>query len=147
MKAFLKKYKWPLLLLTADVLVVIGCIVGRWLSGRMLESDTVCLFLLLGGKCLTCGGTHFVRSLLTGQIVEAFHHNEFLFITTAYLALSLLLAHPAVLLKAKWAQKLLRWMYSIPSLILFLTGMTVFAVVRNLPLIARVVEFLTDRVF
>ena len=147
MKAFLKKYKWPLLLLAADVLVVIGCIVGRWLSERMLESDTVCLFLLLGGKCLTCGGTHFVRSLLTGQIVEAFHHNEFLFITTAYLALSLLLAHPAVLLKAKWAQKLLRWMYSIPSLILFLTGMTVFAVVRNLPLIVRVVEFLADRVF
>lgn len=147
MKAFLKKHKWPLLLIAADVLVVIGCIVCRWLSGRMLESETVCLWLLLGGECLTCGGTHFVQSLLSGQIVEAFHHNEFLFVTTVYLALSLLLAHPAVLLKAKWAKKLLRWMYSIPSLILFLTGMTVFAVVRNLPLMIRVVEFLSNRVF
>ena len=142
MKAFLKKYKWPLLLLAADVLVVIGCIVGRWLSGRMLESDTVCLFLLLGGKCLTCGGTHFVRSLLTGQIVEAFHHNEFLFITTAYLALSLLLAHPAVLLKAKWAQKLLRWMYSIPSLILFFVGMVLFVFLRNLTPIRLLIDLL-----
>ena len=142
MKAFLKKYKWPLLLLAADVLVVIGCIVGRWLSGRMLESDTVCLFLLLGGKCLTCGGTHFVRSLLTGQIVEAFHHNEFLFITTAYLALSLLLAHPAVLLKAKWAQKLLRWMYSIPSLILFFVWMVLFVFLRNLTPIRLLIDLL-----
>ena len=142
MKAFLKKYKWPLLLLATDVLVVIGCIVGRWLSGRMLESDTVCLFLLLGGKCLTCGGTHFVRSLLTGQLVEAFHHNEFLFITTAYLALSLLLAHPAVLLKAKWAQKLLRWMYSIPSLILFFVGMVLFVFLRNLTPIRLLIDLL-----
>jgi len=147
MKAFLKKYQWPLVLIAGDILLIIGGFLCRWLSGRMLESDTVCLFLLLGGKCITCGGTHFVRSLLTGQIVEAFHHNEFLFITTAYLALSLLLAHPAVLLKAKWAQKLLRWMYSIPSLILFLTGMTVFAVVRNLPLIVRVTEMLLQYLF
>lgn len=131
MKAFLKKYKWPLLL-TADVLVVVGCIVGRWLSGRMLESDTVCLFLLLGGKCITCGGTHFVQSLLSGQFIEAFHHNEFLFVSTAYLALSLVLLHPWLLFGARWAKIVLRWMYNLPTLILFLAGMTVFGIVRNL---------------
>ena len=132
MKAFLKKYQWPLLLIAGDILLVIGGFLCRWLSGRMLESDTVCLFLLLGGKCITCGGTHFVQSLLHGQLMDAWHHNEFLFINTAYLALSLVLLHPWLLFGAKWAKKLLRWMYNIPTLILFLSGMTVFGIVRNL---------------
>ena len=132
MKAFLKKYQWPLVLIAGDILLIIGGFLCRWLSGRMLESDTVCLFLLLGGKCITCGGTHFVQSLLSGQFIEAFHHNEFLFVSTAYLALSLVLLHPWLLFGARWAKKLLRWMYNLPTLILFLAGMTVFGIVRNL---------------
>ena len=64
--------------------------------------------------------------------MDAWHHNEFLFINTAYLALSLVLLHPWLLFGAKWAKKLLRWMYNIPTLILFLSGMTVFGIVRNL---------------
>lgn len=143
MKAFLKKYRWPLVLIAGDILLVIGCFVCRWLSGRMLESDTVCLFLLLGGKCITCGGTHFVQSLLSGQFIEAFHHNEFLFVSTAYLALSLVLLHPWLLFGARWAKKLLRWMYNLPTLILFLAGMTVFGIVRNL----TPITWLLDRIF
>lgn len=142
MKAFLKQHKWPLLLIAADILIILGCLVCRWLSGRMLENETVCLWLLLGGKCITCGGTHFVQSLLHGHIAEAYHHNEFLFITTAYLAVSLVLLHPMVLLKARWAKKLLSWMYNIPTLVLFFAGMTVFWVLRNLVPLQRLMAFL-----
>ena len=78
MKAFLKKYQWPLVLIAGDILLVIGCFVCRWLSGQMLESDTVCLFLLLGGKCITCGGTHFVRDLCSFRILDAMQDNVFL---------------------------------------------------------------------
>ena len=144
MKTFLNKYKWPILI-GADVLLVMGCILGRWLSGRMLESDTVCLFLLLGGKCLTCGGTHFVQSLLHGQLLDAWHHNEFLFINTAYVALSLVPLHLWVLWGIRWAKKLLRWMYSIPTLILFVGGMFLVLILRNLTPITWLFHWLLQR--
>ena len=144
MKAFLKTYKLPLLL-AADGLLILGCILGRWLSGRMLESDTVCLFLLLGGKCLTCGGTHFVQSFLSGQLVDAWHHNEFLFINTAYLAISLVPLHLWVLFGIRWAKKILRWMYSIPTLILFLVGMLLFIILRNITPITWLLNWLLQR--
>ena len=141
MKLFFKKYKW-LLLLGFDLLLIFGGLFCRWLSGRMLETETTCLWLLLGGQCVTCGGTHFVSSLLHGQIIEAFHHNEFLFICTVYLAVSLVLLHPYWLLGAKWAKKLLRLMYNIPTLLIFLMGMFLFLILRNLTPIKLVVDLL-----
>lgn len=145
MKKSLLKNPWFWVLLSVDLMIILGCIVCRWLSGKMLETETTCAWLLIGGKCFTCGGTHFVNSLLRGHLIDAFFHNEFLFLSTAYLAASLVLLHPFLLFRARWAKRCLRLQYNIPTLILFFTSMFAFMILRNLTPIKLVVELLIQR--
>ena len=130
------------LLLAADVLLVPGLIFCEWLSDRMLATSGTCIWTLLGGKCVTCGGTHFVNTLLNGQIVEAFHHNEFLFVITLVLAISLVLLNLYWVFSVQFAKKILLKIYNIPVLIVTVSIMILFLLVRNIPAFINIAKLL-----
>lgn len=130
------------ILLAADVLLIPGAFFFQWLSGQMLARPSDCPWNYFGGKCVTCGGTHFVNTLLKGQLAEAFHHNQFLFICTVVLALSYILLHLWWLGGSSLAKKALRIVYSIPGLILFCVSMIAFLLIRNLPVFVMLMNIL-----
>lgn len=142
MKKLLKHKK--ILLPIADLLLIPALLFFRWLSGDMLSRASVCSWTLLGGKCVTCGGTHFVYALLHGRVAEAFSHNPFLFLLTIFFLVSYLLLHLSWLWEVPFAKKCLARFYSIPALIAGLSIMLVFFFVRNGPVFVRIYEILTQ---
>ena len=130
------------LLLAGDLLLVPCLFFLRWLSGYMLSKDTTCTWLLLGGKCVGCGGTHFVNALLNGQILDAFQHNQFFFTLGVFLIVSYLLLHLHWLWNVPLAKKLLSKLHSIPSLLVFCGWLLVFFFIRNIPMITRIFHVL-----
>ena len=133
-----------MLLLLCDALLIPGLLFCRWLSANMLANYSVCSWMLLGGKCVTCGGTHFVYALLRGRIAEAFSHNPFLFLLTIFLLLSYVLLHLSWLADSPVAKKLLGKFYSFPALITGLGIMLVFFFARNIPLFIHIYEILSQ---
>jgi len=104
----------------------------------MLAGDGECPWLLLGGKCITCGGTHFVNALTGGRIAEAFGHNPFLFLLTVFFAVSWVLLHLHWLWEKPVAKCALQGMYSYRVLLVWIFGMVAFFFLRNLELFAKV---------
>ena len=137
----LLSYKKPLLV-AADILLIPSVFFFRWLSGRMLARVTVCSWAVFGGKCVTCGGTHFVNSLLSGRIAEAFAHNQFLFLLGIDLAVSYLLLNLHWLAGWPVAQKILKKMYNIPMLIVGCAVLLLFFFLRNIPVFCKILEYL-----
>ena len=133
------KKRW---LLAADVLLIPGLVLCKYLSDYMLSFTTECQWTRLGGKCVTCGGTHFVNALLSGQVADAFHHNAFLFVLTIVLALSFVLLNLHWLFDIQFAKTVLKKVYTIPVLIIALGIMLVFFFVRNIPVFVRIAEIL-----
>lgn len=131
MKAWICKHK-KLLLLACHFLAAPAALFFRYLSGEMLKTHTVCSWLLLGAKCPTCGGTHFVNALFSGDILGALQHNAFLFLLTVFFGVSLIFLDLAVFFRVAFAEKALKKMYSIPSLIVFCTLLVLFTILRNL---------------
>lgn len=127
----MKKLYAKIILLMADALILPAVLLCRWLAGRMLSTDSICLWMALGGECISCGGTHFVRNLCSGHIGQAFHDNEFFFCVAVVLVIAWVLVHLHLFFHSRVAGKLLRWIFSIPSLIIALTGMVVFLILRN----------------
>ena len=123
-----------ILLLVTDVLLIPAAVFCHWLSGWMLLSDNPCIWTLLGGQCLTCGGTRFVHSLLSGQIGAAWHYNEFLFVSVIVALIVWVLIHVHLLTHARWAAKSLRILFSIPTLIVAVWMTVLFLLVRNWPM-------------
>lgn len=142
MKKLLEHKK--ILLLAADLLLIPALLFFRWYSGYMLSTDSVCSWTLLGGKCVTCGGTHFVNALLHGRVAEAFSHNSFLFLLTIFVLVSYILLHLSWLWEVPFAKKCLSRVYSTPGLIVGLSIMLVFFFCRNIPAFVRVYEILTQ---
>lgn len=108
----------------------------------MLTWDTQCQWVRLGGKCVTCGGTHFVKALLNGRFAEAFQHNQFLFLLTVFLAVSFVLLNLYWLFDVKFAKVILSRVYRFPTLIIMLSLMVGFFLARNIPVFIRVAEIL-----
>ena len=127
---YMKKHFEKIMIVVLDLSVFPLILLCRYLSQFMLSVDTTCFFTLFGGKCISCGATHFVRNLTSGRIVDAFFDNQFYFICALYLALSLIVLN-LLLFDLKIAKKILSAMYSIPSLICFLSGMIAFFILRN----------------
>ena len=127
----LKYYQY--ILLAVDVLLIPGLIFCEWLSDRMLATTSTCMWTLLGGQCLTCGGTHFVNTLLNFRFAEAFAHNELLFILTVLSVVVFILLHLSWLFHVRFATAALKRIFSIPSLIIFVTVLLVFLLIRNIP--------------
>ena len=132
MKAFLKTHYKKLILLSCDLLCVLGALLCGPLSEAMLQgAHSSCLWEMMGFACLTCGGTHFVNDLFAGRIGMAFMDNQLLFAATVYLALSLLLLNLQVLFDLAFAKRMLRRMYNIPMLIVWCAGTLIFLILRN----------------
>ena len=136
MKKFINKKT----IIIADLLAVPVLLLCRWLTSVMLSHESDCTWTLFGGQCVTCGGTHFVQSLSHGRILEAYEHNQFLFILLILLLISWVLLHLYLFFKMEFARKALRIIFSIPSLIVVLTGLFVFLVIRNMPAFIRAWE-------
>ena len=136
MKHLLKNKKFWLL--AADVLLPLAGVACLWLSRYMLTWDRPCWFTLLGGKCLTCGGTHFVRDLLSGHILLAFTDNPLLFVMAVYSAVSYILLHLSWLWDLPFARKALSKLYNMPMFFAWVTFGAVFFIVRNIPLFINV---------
>ena len=140
-----KKLNKNLLLIAADILLIPGLVLCKWLSGRMLAQTTQCEWLRYGGKCVTCGGTHFVNTLLSGQFAEAFEHNQFLFLLTVALAICFVLLNLAWLFDVKFAKTALSKIFTIPVLIITLSVMLLFFFARNMPVFIRMAQYLSQK--
>ncbi|MBR6514088.1 MAG: DUF2752 domain-containing protein [Clostridia bacterium] len=137
MKKFFK-LKW--IIIIADIVIIPGILLCKWLTDVMLSTDTTCVMVTLGGQCVTCGGTHFVNTFASGKFIEAFDHNQFLFLLTIFFAVTLLFLNLYLLFGLKFAKKVLLFMYNIPSLIIWLSVMLVFFILRNIPVFIRAYE-------
>ena len=133
MRSFLKKHYKKIIILASDVALALVAVACKHLSGFMLSFDAPCLLSLIGMKCVSCGGTHFVRDLLSGDVWQAFLDNQFFFICGVFLLLSLVVLHLFMLFDLKIAKRILLRMYSIPTLICFAVGMFAFLILRNIP--------------
>ncbi len=133
-----KKY----FLISFDILFIPLCFFCQWLSTQMLKTNGVCLWTILGGKCITCGGTHFVNTLLSGKFIEAFHHNELLFIFTVILLLSWILLHLCWFGNSAFAKNILLKIYSIPGLIIAAASTMIFLLIRNIPTFINLVQLI-----
>lgn len=143
MKAFVITHYKKILILAADALCVLAALIGKPLSELMLQkTNQVCFWTLLGGQCPTCGGTHFVRDLLSGQLGAAFADNQLLFAATVYFAVSLIALNLWLLFDLGFAKKILRWMYNIPTLIIWGVGLIAFLLARNLPAMINLLQVL-----
>ena len=133
------------ILLAADVLLIPGLIFCEWLSDRMLATTSTCMWTLLGGKCITCGGTHFVNSLLNFRIGEAFRHNEFLCVLTALLLVVFVLLNLSWLFRVKFATAALKKIFTIPSLIIVMAFLLLFLLIRNIPTFYTIIMLLSQK--
>lgn len=133
-----KKIRNILLLLLADASVIPGCLLCKWLTEQMLSTTRPCAWSYFGGRCVSCGGTHFVNTLVQGKLGEAFMHNQLFFVMGIVLVLSWVLFHVAVIFQAKFAKKILKAVYSIPGLIVTGVSVVLFVILRNIPLFVRI---------
>ena len=113
----------------------------KQISNFLLKrTSSACIWTALGGKCITCGGTHFIRDILSGNFAAAFRDNEFLFLLTVYFALSWLLCNLYWLFRCSLAKQLLARMYNRPTLILFCITAFAYVIIRNIPMWIRIGE-------
>ena len=144
MKNFFKAHRKKIWIVSMDVLCLPAAILFRYLSALMLQGDSVCVWVRLGGQCITCGGTHFVNDLLSGRIGMAFWDNQFLFVLCVYFAVSWILLNLYWLFDLAFAKKMLGLMYNIPMLIIFCVAMFGFLFWRNIHLIPKLVQLLSS---
>jgi hypothetical protein len=131
-------------ILAADVLCIPGLILCERLSTYLLSLPGECQWARLGGKCVTCGGTHFVNALLNGRLGEAFQYNAFLFLLSVLLAMVFLLLNLHWLWDVRFSGKILAKLFSIPTLVVLLCLMLAFFLARNIPLFLRIAHWLLE---
>ncbi len=138
-KIFNKKF----FLLLFDILILPGIFVCKYLSKFMLDAiDSECICTYFHGKCLTCGGTHFVNNLTQGKIFDAFTDNVFLFFLLIFFIITFILIHLYWLFNLNFAKKVLKKMYSIPSLIFWCVFGLIFLIIRNIPAVIFIVKLI-----
>ncbi len=136
-------YKFWVILLNAMILP--GMYLCRWLTDQMLATDNPCVWTLLGGRCIACGGTHFVNDLCNFRFLTALQDNPYLFILTVFLAASILFLDLWLLFGKPYFKKLLNVMYNIPSLVIWLCSALLFLLARNIPVFTQLVQVLTQQ--
>ncbi len=144
MLAWFKKH-YKALLIASNAAIVPGIFICRWLTEQMLATDNPCIWTLLGGQCITCGGTHFVNDLCNFRFLTALQDNPYLFVLTVFLAVSILFLDLWLLFGKPYFKKLLRAMYNIPSLVIWLCSALLFLLARNIPVLTQVVQVLTQQ--
>lgn len=131
------------LIIITDILVIPILIICEKLTDYMLMFDKACPWTVFGGKCVTCGGTHFVNSILNGRIVEAIEHNIFLFVMLIVLVVSFILINLYWIFNIDFARKILLKIYSISSLIIAVIFMLTFFFIRNIPVFQSIIEHIS----
>ena len=129
-----------LLVALLDAAILPGIALGRVVTALMMQFGSDCAWTKFGLLCGTCGGTRCVIRLLHGDFVEAFFFNEWVFLWILFLVLTVALLNMAFLMRLRFAKTVLKKMYSLPTLIVFLGSLVVFTVVRNIP---AVIQLLT----
>lgn len=132
--------KRRLLAIAVDLSFIPLWFAAKYLSKLMLSTEFSCGWARIGLRCVSCGGTHFAEALLNGRIIEAFSHNQFLFILGVFFALSLVLLNLWLLFDLKGARMALKKLYNIPSLIIWMSFMFVFFIGRNLSTITFLLQ-------
>lgn len=133
MKAFLKKHLKRIIILSCDVLIIPVLFFCRWLSGTMLQTDNPCMWTLVGIKCATCGGTHFVNDLLNGRIVDAFWDNHLMFITLVFFGIAYIFLNLYLLFDLKFAHIAVFFMCNPATIVYFFFLTILFTIARNVP--------------
>ncbi len=141
---WIKKH-YKLLIILTDVMIIPGMLLCRWLTENMLATNNPCMWTLLGGKCITCGGTHFVNDLCNLRILDALADNPFLFFTGLYLAVSFVFLNLWWVFGLTFFKKVLKKMFNIPVLIVWLVIMVLFLLVRNIPTAINIYHILSRR--
>lgn len=119
------------ILLTCHIMAIPIALFLRYLSEQMLSINAVCPWRRVGAQCLTCGGTHFVNDLLSGNVLSACKHNAFLFLLTFFFTISLIFVDLDVFFNVSTARKLLRKMYTVRVLIFLCIILIFFLIYRN----------------
>ena len=143
MKEFLKKHYKKLLVIPFDISLIPFFVICRLLSGLLLEkTNYVCTWVLLGGQCVTCGGTHFVNDFLSGRLHAAFLDNQLLFVVAIYFFISLILLNAWCLFDLEFAKHCLIHMYGFIAFGIFVLLMIWFVILRNIPAFINVTKIL-----
>ena len=132
MKEFLKKHYKKLLILPLDALIFPAFVFFNWLSGVLLETERICPWVKLGGRCMTCGGTHFVNDITSLKIAQAFEDNQFLFVIGVFFLVTLVLLNLYCLFDIKIAAFILRRMYSLVTVAIYCLLAIWFILLRNI---------------
>ena len=140
----IKKYK-KLITIIFDVLLIPAGFICEKLTDVMLTTNELCLWVKVGGKCATCGGTHFVNAILNGHIIEAFHHNEYLFLLAIYFAVTIVLLNIVLLFEKKLPLKILKHMYNVPAVLILSVLLFLFIILRNIPLWIKLAEIIAEK--
>lgn len=128
------------LIIITDILIIPILIICEKITEYMLMIDKECPWTVFGGKCVTCGGTHFVNYILNGRFVEAIEYNLFLFVMLIVLVASFILINLYWIFNVDFARKILCKIYSMPSLIVAVIFMLIFFFIRNIPAFQFIVE-------
>lgn len=144
MKEFLKKHYKKIIIIPIDILVVPALVFFRWLSGQMLLTEKTCPWVLLGGQCISCGGTHFVNDFLSGKFFSAFLDNELLFVIAIYIIIGFVFANLFCLFDFKFAKNALICMFNVFIVGYFALFAFAFLIVRNIPLFIKIAQLLIE---
>lgn len=117
-----------------DLLILPGIWLGRIVVELMFRQGKPCLWTYFGAQCATCGGTHCIQSFLNGQFTDAFRWNPLVFCWILIGIITLVLLNAMVLLRQRWAEKILRAVYSMPGFFTLVGSYLLFAFLRNVPL-------------
>ncbi|MBE6685670.1 MAG: DUF2752 domain-containing protein [Ruminococcaceae bacterium] len=131
-----------LLVFICDILTIPAWILLRWLSLKMLSTQRPCTWTLFGLQCATCGGTRCVKNFLLFNFIEAFKYNPVVFFGIIYLILTLIFLNLAFVFKVGIFKRILKYMYSIPSLLIWVGTFLMFIAVRNIPWLIRFLEYI-----
>lgn len=138
-KAVVKKHPWlPVALLDGAILT--GVFVGNWFIEKLYIFGKPCNWTRVGAQCATCGGTHCVEFFLQGNFAEAFSRNQMVFCWILYGIATVILLNLRYFCKQLWAEKVLRRMYNLTSFFVALAVYLLFTLVRNLPLLIKLLS-------
>lgn len=140
MKTFMKIFiRCVLVIQNLALIPLVPCL--HEMSERMLANESTCIWTILGGKCLTCGGTHFVNSLTGGHIWEAFLYNPYLFFLMLYFGASWVFLNLWIF-GVPFGKKALKKLYNIPMMIILVSVTVIFLAIRTIPTVIALVELI-----
>ena len=120
-----------LYVLLLDLALVSLGLMAAPMTGWMFDVIPDCPATKLGLLCPSCGGTRCVRAFFSGDFLEAFGYNPFIFLLVLYLGAALALLNVGVLMKIEWAEKTARSMTGWQAVIICAVLFAIFGVTRN----------------